>query len=117
MDKQVLAGHVKKWIELDNKIQAAQKVQQQLKKDKKEINDKLIEIMRDGEIDTLNVSDGNINYVKRNVKKPITKKYLLNVLSQYYDGDIDKVINLNSFIMDNRETVVRENIERIKHKN
>ena len=44
MDKQVLAGHVKKWIELDNKIQAAQKVQQQLKKDKKEINDKLIEI-------------------------------------------------------------------------
>jgi hypothetical protein len=62
------------------------------------------------------VSDGNINYVKRDVKKPITKKYLLDVLSQYYDGDIEKVSNLNSFIMDNRETITRESIERVLHK-
>jgi hypothetical protein len=54
------------------------------------ITDSLVEIMREAEIDSLNVSDGNINYVKRDVKKPITKKYLLDVLSQYYDGDIDK---------------------------
>ena len=116
MDKQLLAQHVKKWIDFDNKIKASQKIQQKLKKEKKEITDSLVEIMREGEIDSLNVSDGNINYVKRDVKKPITKKYLLDVLSQYYDGDIEKVSSLNSFIMDNRETVTRESIERVMNK-
>tara|TARA_B110000285_G_scaffold181047_1_gene204267 strand:- start:6 stop:356 length:351 start_codon:yes stop_codon:yes gene_type:complete len=116
MDKQVLVNHVKKWIEFDNKIKASQKIQQQLKKEKKMITDSLVEIMREEEIDSLNVNGGNINYVKRDVKKPITKKYLLDVLSQYYSGDIEKVNNLNSFIMDNRETVTRESIEHIKHK-
>jgi hypothetical protein len=116
MDKQVLVHHVKKWIEFDNKIKASQKIQQQLKKEKKTITDSLVEIMREEEIDSLNVNGGNINYVKRDVKKPITKKYLLDVLSQYYSGDIEKVNNLNSFIMDNRETVTRESIEHIKHK-
>ena len=116
MDRQVLAHQVKKWIDFDNKIKASQKIQQQLKKEKKLITDSLVETMRDGEIDSLNVNGGNINYVKRDVKKPITKKYLLDVLSQYYRGDIEKVSNLNSFIMDNRETVTRESIEHIKHK-
>lgn len=116
MDKQVLAQHVKKWIDCDNKIKASQKIQQQLKKEKKVVTDSLVEIMREAEIDSLNVSDGNINYVKRDIKKPITKKYLLDVLSQYYDGDIEKVSNLNSFIMNNRETITRESIERVMHK-
>jgi len=116
MDKQVLAQHVKKWIDFDNKIKASQKIQQQLKKEKKVVTDSLVEIMREAEIDSLNVSDGNINYVKRDIKKPITKKYLLDVLSQYYDGDIEKVSNLNSFIMNNRETITRESIERVMHK-
>ena len=35
MNKQVLAQHVKKWIDFDNKIKASQKIQQQLKKEKK----------------------------------------------------------------------------------
>ena len=52
----------------------------------------------------------------RDIKKPITKKYLLDVLSQYYKGDIEKVSNLNTFIMDNRETVSRESIEHVRHK-
>ena len=116
MDKQVLAQQVKKWIEFDNKIKASQKIQQQLKKEKKQITDSLVDIMREGEIDSLNVSGGNINYVKRDIKKPITKKYLLDVLSQYYKGDIEKVSNLNTFIMDNRETVSRESIEHVRHK-
>lgn len=116
MDKQVLAQQVKKWIDFDNKIKASQKIQQQLKKEKKQITDSLVDIMREGEIDSLNVSGGNINYVKRDIKKPITKKYLLDVLSQYYKGDIEKVSNLNTFIMDNRETVSRESIEHVRHK-
>ena len=36
----------------------------------------------------------------------------MNVLSKYYNGDIEKTSELNNYIMDNRETSVRESIQR-----
>jgi len=44
------------------------------------------------------------------VKKPITKKYLTDVLLKYYDGDEKHATELNSFIQDNREAVLKETI-------
>jgi hypothetical protein len=49
-------------------------------------------------------------YCKKNIKKPITKKMLMDVLSKYYQGDVTKAIDVNNFILDNREEVVKESI-------
>jgi len=51
-------------------------------------------------------------YSKKNVKKPITKKNLLSILSKFYKGDISKANEVNEFIIDNREEVVVESIVR-----
>jgi len=37
-------------------------------------------------------------------------------LSKYYEGDISQAIEMNKFIMDNREEVVKETIKRTINK-
>ena len=69
-------------------------------------------IMKDHEIDCVDIKDGQICYNKKNVKKPITKKYLLQILSKYFDGDIDRAEDANDFILENREEIVKESITR-----
>ena len=68
------------------------------KKEKKDINNRLIELMRDTEIDCIDIKDGQLCYSKKNVKKPITKKVLLNILSKYFEGDVERAENANQFI-------------------
>jgi len=71
-----------------------------------------MEVMKKNENECFDINDGQIIYSKKNVKKPITQKILLNILSSYYDGDILKASELNNFIMENREETVKESIIR-----
>jgi len=67
-------------------------------------------IMKKNEIDCFDIKNGQIMYSKKNIKKPITKKMLMDVLSKYYQGDVTKATDVNNFILDNREEVVKETI-------
>ena len=52
------------------------------------------------EIDNINISNGKLVYTKKNVKKPLTQKVLLDILSNYYKGDTLKASEINNFILD-----------------
>jgi len=110
--KEQLITTIKEWVKIDNEIRTLQKEIKLRKTSQKKISDSLISIMKDHEIDCFDLNDGQICYNKKNVKKPITKGMLLNVLSKYYNGDFMKANELNSFIMENREEVTRESISR-----
>ena len=110
--KEQLVNTIKKWVKIDNEIRALQKEQNIRKKEKKNISIALMECMRSNEIDCFDLKDGQIMYSKKNVKKPITQKMLLPLISQYYNGDLLKASELNNFILDNREETVVENIVR-----
>jgi hypothetical protein len=69
--------------------------------------------MRKNEIDCFDINDGQLLYDKKSVKKPITKKVLFDILSKYYKGDSDKASDMQNYIMENREEVVKESIIRI----
>ena len=47
---------------------------------------------------------------KTKTKKPISKASLINSLSSYFDGNAEKAVEVGTFILDNREDVVREKI-------
>lgn len=115
--KEQLTKTVKDWVRLDNEIRALQKEQVARKNDKKLISSTLMEIMKKNEIDCFDLKDGQICYNKKNVKKPITKKVLMDVLSKYYNGDMLKATHLNNFIIENREDSVSESIVRKFTKN
>lgn len=114
--KEQLINTIKEWVKIDNEIRTLQNEIKVRKTSQKKISESLIRIMKENEIDCFDLNDGQICYNKKNVKKPITKGVLLNVLSKYYNGDYMKATELNSFIMDNREEVVKETITRKLHR-
>ena len=73
MSKEELLNNVRNWITIDNEIRTLQKEQKIRKEKKKHITDNLITFMKSNEVDCFEVKDGNLSYVKRNVKKPINK--------------------------------------------
>jgi hypothetical protein len=110
--KDLLVKNIKEWVRLDNEIKALKKEEKSRKTEKKTLNDTLIELMRTNEIDCVDIKDGQICYNQKTIKKPITKKNLLNILSKYYQGDIDKAEIVNDFILENREETIKETITR-----
>jgi hypothetical protein len=110
--KEQLIQTIKEWVRLDNETRALNKEIAQRKNEKKKISALLMETMKSNNIDCFDIKNGQICYTKKNIKKPITKKVLLEVLSKYYNGDLLKVNKLNEFIEDNREEVVKETIVR-----
>jgi hypothetical protein len=68
--------------------------------------------MRENQLDEFDIKDGQLMYVKKNVKKPITQKQLLSILSSYYKNE-EKAEEVNTYILENREEVVKETIKRV----
>ena len=112
MDKEQLVSIIKDWVKIDNEMRTLQQEMHKRKSEKKRVSQLLIEIMRNNQIDCFDINNGQILYKKKNVKQPITKSVLLEVLSTYFQGDSDKVNELNNFILDNRKVVTKETIVR-----
>ena len=113
MDKQNdLIDVIKEWVKIDNEIKHLKNEENKRKNQQKVISKNLMKIMSDYNIDEFELKDGKIIYTKKNVKKPITKKMLLDLLTIYYKNDIEKANDVNNFILDNREEKVVETIKR-----
>lgn len=110
--KDILVQNIKEWVKLDNEIRSLKKEESIRKNEKKKLNENIMHIMKENEIDCIDIKDGQICYNQKNVKKPITKKYLLEILSKYFNGDSDKAAHANEYILENREEVVKESIFR-----
>jgi len=110
--KEQLVKTVKDWVRLDNEIYTLQQELRSRKTDKKNLSTQLIEVMKTNEIDCFDIKDGQICYQKKNIKKPITKKSLLDTLSKYFQGNLFKATELNEFILENREETTKETIVR-----
>jgi len=108
--KEYLISVIKQWVKLENEIKTLKKEQTQRQIEKKKVSENLIDIMKKNDIDCLDIKDGQICYNKKNIKKAISKKHLMDVLSKYYEGDMLKASELNSFIIENREEVTKESI-------
>lgn len=101
---------VKDWVKIDNETKMLQKEVNSRKKEKAELSKQLIDIMKHTNTECFEMKNGVLLYTTKNVKKPITKKVLLEILSKYYDGDYMKASEVNDFILNNREEVVHESI-------
>lgn len=110
--KEQLINHIKDWIQIDNDIKVLQFEINRLKNDKKKKNIELMETMKKNEIDCFNLKEGTILYKIKNTKKPITKKYMVELLTKYYEGNTEKVNDLITYMNDNREKINKEEIVR-----
>ena len=110
--KDQLISVIREWVKLDNEIRTIKKEEKTRKIAKDKLSAVLIETMKKNNLDEIDTNNGQLQYSKKTVKKPITKPVLLNLLSTYYQGDTEKATDVNNFILENREEVVKENIIR-----
>tara|TARA_B100000900_G_scaffold414854_1_gene442776 strand:+ start:135 stop:494 length:360 start_codon:yes stop_codon:yes gene_type:complete len=113
-----LLNTVKEWVHIDNEIKVLQNEIKKRKKNKKKINEELLNIMKNNEIEQLNIPDGELQYKKYKTKAPLSKKHLIKSIATYFQHkNPDLTKELSSFIMDTREIKETENIKRkIKNK-
>lgn len=101
---------IRDWVKLDNEIKSLQKEVNIRKKEKAELSKQLITVMKHTNTDCFELKNGVLLYTTKSVKKPITKKILLDILGKYYQGDFMKATEVNDFILNNREEVIQESI-------
>lgn len=116
MNKELIVDSIKEWIKIDNELKEIQRAAKERRARKKEITNVLVNIMRDNEIDCFDVNseDGKLIYTQNKVKTGITKKYLMDTLSNFYKECPDKGREVAEFILNNRGETVKENIRRKK---
>ena len=110
--KNELISNVKEWVRLDNEMNTLKRELNIRKNEKKLVSSSLMNIMKTNNVDCVDLKDGQLCFNQKTVKKPITKKSLFSILSKYYNGNDSKTSELQEFILDNRETVVKESITR-----
>ena len=113
-NKEELKETIREWIQLDNEIKTLQFEMKSRKDKKKNLSDKLVNIMRDNEIDCFNVNDGKLMYSQTKVKGTINKNYLLATIAKCLD-DQEQAQEITKFILDNRDIKVKESIKRKKN--
>jgi len=112
MSNDELVENIKEWLISDEKIKSLQKQIRLIKKNKKNLENNLMHIMKDNNLEQIDTNNYKIIYSKKIVKKSITKKYLKNILAQYFNNNIEKATEVENYIQNNREEVIKENIKK-----
>ena len=112
MSNDELVENIKEWLISDQKIKNLQKQIRLIKKNKKNLENNLMHIMKDNNLEQIDTNNYKIIYSKKIVKKSITKKYLKNILAQYFNNNIEKATEVENYIQNNREEVIKENIKK-----
>ena len=106
--KQILINTIKEWVLINSKMTELQKQLKELRSNKKQLSDTLINVMENNEIDRFDINNGKLVYRKNKVKAPINKEYLLKMLDDYFkdNPEIDSH-HVGEFLLENRP--VKEN--------
>jgi hypothetical protein len=116
LNKDELIQVVKEWIKIDNELTKL-KSEVKLRNDKrKKITEKIVNHMRYNTIDGISIQNGSLVYKQRKSKKPITAKYLLTQLENFYSDKPEVAKDVTKHLLDNREQVVKEEIIRKMNK-
>ena len=75
------------------------------------MTERLVHVMKDNNIDCFNMSSGQLIYTRNKARAPVSKKHLMETLSQYFAA----VPQVNSaevaqFVLDQRATKTQESI-------
>ena len=110
--KEQLVSLIREWIESDNKISTYQKTIKEEKQNKKNLTDQLITIMKTHEIECFDVKNGKLIHTKTKSKQSISKKLLLESLTDYFKEDTESASQLTAHILDSRQEKINETIKR-----
>ena len=109
--REELINNVSRWIKIDEDMKEYRKEMKNLRKEKKEITNNLVNVMKENEIDCFDVKNGKLMYTKSKTKKPLSKTHLLESLKKFFVNDPNMVVDISKFIMNSREEKINESIK------
>lgn len=112
MSNQQLVNTVKEWLSIDNSIKELQRKIKDKRNEKKELNERLLSIMNDMNLDSMNTSQGQLIKTTYKTKTALSKKHLQSSLGEFFKNDPKIAEALCKHIMDSRNVNVKENIRR-----
>ncbi len=104
---------LKMWITIDDEILNSKNRIKELKKKKVDITPKILEFMKDNNLENLNLNNKDkLKYHITSSKKSLSKKYILDNLSVYFNDSMtgEKITNQ---LLDNRPVVEKIQLKRI----
>jgi hypothetical protein len=107
---------IQKWVEYDNKITKFKDDMKEYVDKKKEIEETILEYVEKNNYDklTINISDGNIKFSKRNTTQPLSMRTLKNIFEKYSSTN-KKELDTNdllNFIQESLETKTKIHMNR-----
>ena len=115
MDKEQLKKFLQSWCKNDSEIVELQKQVKIRKDEKKSMNIRLLEIMKKNEIERIDLHDeGTLIFKQQKIKKSLTKKSIMALLQTYFQGDDDKIQDIDKYLTDNTQFNTKETIVRNK---
>lgn len=111
MNKEELVSIIKDWIEIEKEITKINSELKQKRTAKKEFNEKIIVLMKQHQVEALNMSGGSILYKKTTGKKSLNKQSMVEILGKYFANKEVNVEELTKYMFDNREEKITESIK------
>ena len=104
--------NIKEWIKLDNELTKLKTDVKERTNKKKELTELLVNIMKNNSIECFDINGGALVYKQKKTKKPISGKYLLAQLEEYYKNQPEIAKEITQKVLDSRDEVVKEEIKR-----
>ena len=112
-NKEQLIVAIRRWLSLDNEIAQLNQTLKEKRNEKKELTESLTNVMNTHDIDCFNSRQAKLIKARRKVKSSITKKYLVQTLSDFFgETENSRAGELLEYIMDNRSEQIKEIIRR-----
>ena len=109
--KDQLKEYLRQWVRVENEIGT---LNAEIKKRKllhQQLSSSLLSVMRQNEIDCIDLANGRIVYSKTKVRAPLNNGQLKTALTTYYKDDAEKATNLTQFLLASRVEKTRESIK------
>ncbi len=113
--KQKLKDNVKEYLNIDNEIATLQAAIKERKKKKDELSGFILGAMKNNEIQQMNINNEKLVYSVSQTKAPLSKTYLNNVLTDYFNNN-DKALDVINHILSNRAKVEKVKLKRLSEK-
>jgi len=114
--KQELQKNVKEYLQLEDELEALRKAAKERAASKKEVCDKIIDLMQKIDITHLNIKEGRLGTKVTKVRKSVTNKHLQDTLGQIFKGDDTAVSQALTTILNTREQTERVELKHYKKK-
>jgi hypothetical protein len=105
-----LPALIKEWMATEDELRALSAAVREKRKRVKLVRAMISKIMKGNQVGRLNISAGVVSTRVKNTKQPMTKKYILGALTEFFNGDAAMAAKCAEFLDSRRPLKQSENL-------